>query len=265
MATETDGRRIKSVDRAFELVEVLRDATEPLTLTELAEATDRAPSTLHAYLTTLADHGVVCELGGGYRLGLKFIALGEHVRHRLDVYQAGRDEVTTLARETGDSAHLIVKYDAQLLAIWEWFGDDAVGVAYHERKRERFLSHLHCTASGKALLAHLPEAEIEEVVERHGLAEMTPATITDHGRLYETLAAVRERGYAVSDEEQMQGLRAVGAPIRDRSGDPVGAVSVAAPTRRLQDEAFHETVPEQVMRTANVIEVNYRTLVDQSL
>jgi len=259
MRSASERRHIKSIDRTMELLSLLRSAGEPLTLTELSEATGQAPSTVHTYLATLADHGLVCrESGDGYELGLRFVAMGEYVKHHLEVYKAGRDEITRLAQETGDSAHLIVEYDAKLLSVHEWFGENAVGVDYHEQKRERFLSHLHCTAAGKALLAHLPAEESAAIVDRHGLERMTPNTITDPDRLAEALEAIRERGYATSDEEQMQGLRAVGAPVRDSDGYPVGAISVAAPAKRLRGDEWEAELPERVMRTANVIEVNYR-------
>ena len=85
---------------------------------------------------------------------------------------------------------------------------------------------------------------------------MTDSTITDRETLYETLEEIQEKGYVVNDGEEVEGLRAVGAPIHDRNGSVLGALSVSAPKTRLSGDQYYEHVPELVMRTANVIEVN---------
>jgi len=91
----------------------------------------------------------------------------------------------------------------------------------------------------------------------HGLPAQTENTITDHERLFEDLEGMRERGYAYNDdEEEIEGFRAVGAPIRDIDGRVRGSLSISGPASIMRDERFREELPERVSQSANVIEVN---------
>jgi IclR family acetate operon transcriptional repressor len=98
---------------------------------------------------------------------------------------------------------------------------------------------LHCSGVGKALLAALPELEVEAMLaERHpsGLIGLTGRTITDPESLLRELAASRERGYAIDDEEHAVGLRCVAAAIHDEHGRPLAALSISGPTARIPNE-----------------------------
>ena len=102
---------------------------------------------------------------------------------------------------------------------------------------------LHCTAIGKAILAHLPRDEVEQIVTSAGMASRTPATITDVPALHAELAAVRERGYALDDEENEPTVRCIGAVVLDRSGRPRGGVSVSTVTFVVQRDELLGWVP----------------------
>jgi DNA-binding IclR family transcriptional regulator len=115
---------------------------------------------------------------------------------------------------------------------------------------------LQTTALGKTILANRPADEVDEIIERHGLPAVTERTITDRDELDECLATVRERGYAYDDEERIEGMRCVAAPVTDSTGRAVAAVSVSGPKSRMRGESFEETIPNAVLQTANVIEVN---------
>src|SRR5690606_20880873 len=102
---------------------------------------------------------------------------------------------------------------------------------------------LHCTAIGKAILAHLPRDEVEAVVASAGMPSRTPATITDLPALHAELAAVRERGYALDDEENEPTVRCLGAAVLDRSGRPRGGVSISTVTFAVDREELLSYVP----------------------
>jgi DNA-binding IclR family transcriptional regulator len=258
MPEEHGHRTIKSVDTACRLVKLLRERREA-TVSSLADDLDLAPGTVHTHLATLKDHGLVVQESGGYRLGPRFLTLGEFVRNHSDLYQAAKEEIEALADESGECVHLLTEHDGRLVPVYERFGENAVAVEYHNRKREEPVKHLHCTAAGKAILAYTPDERVEEIVDTVGLPPNTPQTITDREALFDELERIRERGYSVADEEQLQGIRAVGAPIRDSNGNARGAVAVSGPTSRLKGEHFESAVPELVTQTANICEVNYET------
>jgi DNA-binding IclR family transcriptional regulator len=162
-------------------------------------------------------------------------------------------------------AHLIIEHDGHLFSLYERFGEKAVGVEYHDRKREQPLNHLHCTAAGKAILSQLPESDVREITTERGVPQNTEHTITDVEELIEELAVVRDRGYAFADEEQMSGIRALGAPVTPAGERVAGAIAVSGPTSRLKNETFREELPDLVVEAANICEVNLHTIRTQSL
>jgi DNA-binding IclR family transcriptional regulator len=259
MPKEHGHRKIKSVDTTCRLLKLLRERRQA-TVSALAADLDLTPGTVHTHLATLKGHGLVVQNDGGYRLGPRFLTLGEFVRNHSDLYQAAKDEVEDLADESGECVHLLTEHDGRLVPVYERFGENAVAVEYHNRKREEPVKHLHCTAAGKAILAYTPDSRVEEIVDEVGLPPNTPQTITDRDALLDELERICERGYSVADEEQLQGIRAVGAPIRDSDGAARGAVAVSGPISRLKGERFESEMPELVTRTANICEVNYETL-----
>jgi DNA-binding IclR family transcriptional regulator len=97
----------------------------------------------------------------------------------------------------------------------------------------------HCTAAGKALLAHLAQDELDRILQA-GLERFTPRTITDPHRLQQELMRVRKQGYAVSQEELEEGLNVVAAPIYDHTGQVTASVSVAGPAYRVTPKRFPE-------------------------
>jgi DNA-binding IclR family transcriptional regulator len=214
---------------------------------------------VHTYLSTLQEYGFVVQTDEGYKLGPQLLTLGEYVRNHSELYQAAKDQIENLAEETGECAHLLIESNGQLYAIYERFGENAVGVGYHNRKRERPLTHLHCTAAGKAILAHLPEGRIEEIVARYGLPQNTPNTITDADNLFEAVEEIRERGYSFADEEQIENLRAVAAPITPPESGVVGALAVSGPLARLKGDLYREELPELVTQAANICELNLQS------
>ncbi len=92
---------------------------------------------------------------------------------------------------------------------------------------------MHCTALGKAVLAHLPADRVQEILGRHGLSGYTGRTYTTQASMDQELARVRRQGYAIDDVEFEEGVRCVGAPIHDHRGQPVAAISISAPVSRM--------------------------------
>jgi len=255
MTQQHSHRVIKSVLTAMELVSHIRKA-KGATVTELAERADLSPGAVHTQLATLKQAGYVVQHGTEYCLGPQFLACGEHVRNNSDLYQASKNQIDELATESGECAHLIIEHDGKLFALYERFGPKAVGVELHDRKRAEPLNHLHCTAAGKSILAHLPEERVQNLLESTQLPQNTSKTITNPQKLADELEQVRQQGYASVDEEQMQGIRAVGAPVLNSSDVVRGAVAISGPTSRLQGERFDTELPEMVIQAANICEVN---------
>ncbi|MFB6170826.1 MAG: IclR family transcriptional regulator [Haloarculaceae archaeon] len=251
-------RRIKSVDRTFEILREVgaKDAT---TVSEVAEAVGLSPGTVHTHLSTLRANGFVQQDGKRYRLGPGLIPLSERMRSQTVLYRAGRTEVDKLAHEYDAVAHLVTEYEGKVVILHETFGEDAVGQRVHTRKRDQARDHMHCTAAGKSILAHLPRERVEEIIESEGLPAYTPHTVTDEAALFDELERIRERRYAVNHEEVVHGNRGIGAPVLDEDDAVVGAISISGPANNWCDERFEDELAEAVIRAANSAEINIHT------
>lgn len=258
MSRNGERKTIGSVERAMDVLEALRRSGGS-TITELSDTVDLTPGAIHTHLSTLKRDGYVVQEGVTYRLGPGCLLLGAHVRNNSDLLRAAKGEADKLANETGEVAHLVIEHDSRLFVIHEMFGENAVGRTYHIEKRAHARRYFHCTAGGKALLAALPDDSIERILDETELTAHTPMTLTTREELLEEVETTRERGYALEQEEQLMGIRGVGAPVKRQDGSVAGAIAVSGPTSRLKDEYFSETLPERVMQAANVCEVHLQT------
>lgn len=260
MTGDRQPRRIKSVDRAFDVLETLRDR-DGATVTEVANRIGLSSGTVHTYLATMEERGYVRAEDGEYRLGLFLVPFGEYIRTHSSLYRAGKPVLDALAAETNEVAHLVVETHGHEIPLYEQFGSDAVGERLYAENKGVPKRNLHCSAAGKAILAHVGTERREEILAEYALTERTPETISDETSLREELEAVKEQSVAFNDQEQIPGLRAVGTPVTFEGGVR-GAVSLSAPTSRLQENRFRETFPDHVRQAANIIEVNLQSFDD---
>lgn len=242
---------IKAAQTTVRLIETLRDLGGAR-VTELAEELDHPKSSVHNYLSTLREEGYVLKDGNEYHVSLRFLEVGSLARKRHRIYETARPKVAELAWDTGELANLFVEEQGKGVYLYRDQGDNAVQVDSYTGQRV----HLHNTALGKSLLAHMPQERVDWIIDEHGLPETTESTITDREALEEELAEIRERGIAFDDEERLAGLRCVAAPILNRNEVIKGAISVAGPSSRFQGERFRTELPERVLDAANIIELN---------
>jgi DNA-binding IclR family transcriptional regulator len=241
---------VKTTQRSLDIVETLREM-DGARLTELADRLDLPNSTVHNHLSTLMERDYVLKDGDVYRVSLRFLDLGEHARNRRKVYELAKPEIEELADETGEIANLLVEENGWGVYLWSSEGENAVPLDIAPGKHV----HLHATALGKCILAHLPEKRVEEIIDRRGLLAETDATITDSDALMEELEAVREQGYAIDDEERLTGMRCIGTTVKSESGNVIGAISVSGPTSAMPMDRLTDSLAEQLEGAANVIEL----------
>lgn len=243
---------IKSVDTAFQIIDFVkeRNGARPA---EVAGAFDLPTSTASDYLTTLRHSECLVKRGGEYQVGLRFLELGDRARNYRNIYDVGKSKVDTLARETGELVHLSVEENGLGIIIHETKGESAVSLDTYVGRRVE----LHCTALGKAMLSCMPARRVDEILDVHGLPQMTSNTITDRERLSAQLNRIAEQGYASSEGERIAELGCIAAPITDNeSGTVFGAVSVCLPMTRMEDSESTGSLPNAVRQTANRIELD---------
>lgn len=246
-----DNGHIKSIQTAFELIEAMEELDGARAST-LAEYVGKPDSTVHDYLTTLERIRYVTKQDNVYRPGTRFLEIGEAERVKRPLYRVAEPELESLAEETGELATLMVEEHGRgvLLAIEE--GDDAIQLHTYPGVR----MPLHTSALGKAILAHLPDDRVDEIVEEHGLAAMTKNTVTDRDALEKQLEEARSQGYVIDRGERIEGVLCLAAPILGREDRVMGSICVCSPASRIDNETELDRIRDAVMRTANMIQVN---------
>ena len=250
MSKKIRGRKLDSVENTCSILDLLLNNDE-LGVTEIANELDLTPGTVHCYLNTLREYGYVVQEDGKYRLGSRYIHLAEEFKNRIDGFEEIKHELGSIADECNERVKFAIEEQGKVVYIYQECGENAVKSSFTIGQRE----DIHCVAIGKAILAHYPNKKISSIVKEHGLAKKTPNTITDHETLLNELERIREQGYAVDNEERIQGVRCIAVPIF-RNSEIIGAISVTGPARRMNDERLENDLLELLLRSTNVIEVN---------
>ncbi|MFJ7071343.1 IclR family transcriptional regulator [Streptomyces sp. NPDC098781] len=231
---------MQSVDRAISVLEILAQRGEA-GVSEVAGEIDVHKSTAFRLLGALEARGLVEQAGerGKYRLGFGIVRLAGAVTSRIDITQQGRPVCERLAEQLGETVNIAVMQEHYAINLYQVRGPGAVTAQNWVGQ----LTPLHATSSGKILLAHLPTKERAAVLSAAGMKKVTPHTITAKTKLEKNLAEARERGYAFTLDELEIGLHAMAAPVRDREGEVIAALSASGPAYRLTEERLHELSP----------------------
>lgn len=208
-------------------------------LTAISTRLGLAKGTAVRLLTVLEEHGFVERAASErYRLGVRLFELGSIYEQTFSIEQAARPALESLARECQQTANLGILNEGQVVHIAVVPPQRPIHFAGQLGAREL----IHCTGLGKALIADRTPEMIAAIVAEHGLPSRTPKTITTIEALHNSLAVVRERGYATDDEESFLGLSCVAAPIRDATGATVAALSVSGTTAEFEAKDYAPAV-----------------------
>jgi DNA-binding IclR family transcriptional regulator len=207
---------------------------------ELAKELDLNRSTVHRMLHTLQILGYVAKHPDGYyRLTFHVFELGNSVLHGYNLIDPARRSLLQLSHDTGFTVNHAVIFADETLYI-----DKATPPSHLQLDRSIGETEpLHCTSLGKTLLAFQPAAERERILATMTLEAFTPYTITDRADLTRELETVRERGYAVDNQELALELRCVAAPVLASDGSLISAVSISGPADRLRPETIPSLLP----------------------
>ncbi|MDR7486853.1 MAG: IclR family transcriptional regulator [Armatimonadota bacterium] len=251
-AVARTGRRagaVQSVRRVVDLLAALGDAPGPLSIRELSAAVGLPRPTVYRLMQTLTACGMAAPGEGGFVIGPRVLALAAGRLEQIELRGAGRPYLAALVAQTGETAHLAVLEQGQVVYIDKVEGPGPLRMASAVGK----IMPAHSTALGKAMLAALPPDEAARILRTTGLPRRTPATITDPDRFAEELAAVRGRGFAIDNIENEEGIRCVGAAIRDHRGLLAGAVSLSGAASSITLERARRELGPLVRQTALAI------------
>ena len=244
---------VKSLVKALNILEVLTDEEPPYTLTQLSRRLHLHVSTVHRLLVNLVRRGFVeaDTVSGGYQLSYRVLRMGLRVLERLDFRRAAQSLLRDLSLRTKETVHLAILQEARVISIEKFDSPQPVGLD----ARLGGVMPLHCSGVGKTLLAFQSEDLLNQIVRSPGLTRMTAHTITGLPQLRKELERIREQGYAFDQEEAVDGLCCVAAPVFDHTGKIVAAFSVAAPAMRLTPARVPE-IAQLVRETSQ--QISYR-------
>ena len=225
-----DKNQIGSLEKGLNILSLLSQRGSPIRLEELTRITGMKKTTCFRFLQTLKRLNYVEQdpESKKYWLGTRIISLGLSALNNLNIRKLALPFMKKLREETGETVNLSVL--------------DGTDIVFIERLQSSFIvdSNLHvgsrlpvyCTSMGKAILAHLPEAKVEEILSQIHFEKRTEKTIVSPKSLREELKKVRARGFAINDQELEKGLYAVAAPILNHNGEAIAAMNISFPSVR---------------------------------
>ena len=243
----TTSSQVKSATRTLDIIEYIVAHDRPLVAQEIAVALGIPVSSLSYLLGTLVDRGYLAREGRRYSAGPGLERLQART-HGFTLAERAAPLVRALRVQLNETASFWVRSEWTVEAIVTESSEQAL--RYSVSAGERL--PMHALASGKVLLAALPDEELDRYFAEAERARFTPSTVTGEKALRRELAEVRKRGYALTDEEYSLGIRGIGRVVTI-GGEPVGSLSLGIPKARL-DEALLRRATDLLARTAALLE-----------
>lgn len=225
--------QVQSLSRALWLMNALADCPQGLSLSEVAHRVQLPTSTAHRLLTTLQNERYVRfdSERSAWLIGVQAFQVGSTFVRSRDMVTMARPYMRRLMEESGETVNLAISDRMEIVYVAQ--------VECHKMMRAIAgpggRAKMHCSGVGKALLAYTCEHELNDLIEHRGLSRETAKTFAEPAALRADLARIRERGYAIDDEENAIGLRCVASVIFDEHAEPMAGLSISGPMARMTD------------------------------
>lgn len=244
---------IKSVIKVLDIIEEMSKNYGQVRIKDLSEQIGIGQGTLHRFLSTLEYKGYVeqLETKGKYRLSLKLFEIGNNILQSMDLHSHSLPILQELNKQIGETVHLAVLDEGEVVFLNKIVSNPSFVTYSYVGKR----AFAHGLALGKMLLSHLPEYELEKVINEKGLPRFTNNTITDIQKLKEKLVQIRHDGIAFDFEEYQPGVHCVAAPVKNHLGEVVAAVSVSGSLIALGRQRIKEVAKDVQKAAAKISEL----------
>jgi DNA-binding IclR family transcriptional regulator len=243
-------RTLQTVERTADIISYLEEMNGAR-ITEIAERYDLAASSVHSHLTTLRDNGYVVKQGDEYQLSLRFLEVGKYVQQRTEARRLADEYTKKLCDETGYRAIFLVEEHGLGVFLYMYSGEHTAWT--HNSPGQQ--SPLHTLAAGKAILAHYPESRVREILEGKGMPRKTKNTITEIEDFLGELERVRERGYALNDNENVDGIKAIAVSAHGPANNLIGSFGISGPSGSMTEESFHDDLPHKLREITDEFEL----------
>ncbi|OUQ78449.1 hypothetical protein B5E43_08170 [Flavonifractor sp. An100] len=242
---------VQSLDRAFQLLELLCKSPDGMAIHQLSELTGLHKSTVHRLLNTMMERGYVRREAETaiYHAGMRICELSDYIQQSLDVVALAREPMERLSRKTGETVHLVERDENEIVYIYKV---ESLHGAIRMVSRIGMRRPLYCTGMGKAILATCSDEEVLQHWNEVEHVSYTANTIVRTEAFLREIRHIRQCGYALDNEENELGVRCVAAAIPDWQGRVSHALSISAPLSRMTDERLRSLVPE-LLATRNEI------------
>jgi DNA-binding IclR family transcriptional regulator len=215
---------VPAVEKTFAVIQLFAEENRGRTLSEVSRVLRLPVSTTSSLLHTMHHCGYLTrDEAGRFFLSMKLVTQAYQVLNQLEPRAVAQAELERMTAKTGLTSCMAVLDGDQLVWVAKVEGTGHVQLAAQVGRR----MYLHYTSTGKALLAFLPQKQVDAVVASAGLPASSERTITSPVKLKKELAKVRARGYAVDDQETAIGIRGVAAPVFDHRGVLVCSIGLA--------------------------------------
>jgi DNA-binding IclR family transcriptional regulator len=227
-----DKNFIALIEKLFSLLEAFdENPREPISLERITQTVGMAKTSVHRMLYSLKKLGYLDQHeNGNYSLSQKFYRVGRNGLPFRQLTAVAKPILDRLVIRTGESSHIAVLENGFVLFVAAKQSQHAYRVAAEVGDS----NYAHSTAVGKCILAFLDPTELESIIALRGLPKLTPLTMIDRSQLALELAKVRNQGYALNNNENIEGVTCVAAPVLDNNGKAVAALSISGPSSRMQ-------------------------------
>jgi len=250
LVAKADGPyQLHGLERAVSVLEILSESDVPLSLAEICQRMNLHKSTAHRALMVLERSALIERTPENrFRLGLKLYELGNRAVEQIDLRSRVYPFFRRLAAKVSETVHLSVLQKTSIVYLEKVEPNRRVCMS----SKTGTSNPVYCTSMGKAMLAFQPEEVIEQIISKIRFVRYTPKTLCSREKLLKSLERVRQRGYAIDDEEIELGVRCVGAPIFNENHWAIAAVSVSGPTSRITAQSVPE-IAEHVLNCCREI------------
>jgi IclR family KDG regulon transcriptional repressor len=227
---------VQSLGRAFAILEEVARHREGIGLADLSKLVGLHNSTTFHLAKTMVSLGYIRQEKDTkkYRVGRPLFALAASALDEIEMVNVATPVLEDLSRETGESSHFAVRMGDAVVVIARTSGPGA----FQLTDRVGVVRPAHCTALGKVILASLRPDQLERFLDRVEMKPSTDKSITDVPRLLKEIAEVRRTGVAIDDGEFNSEVRCVAVPVKDFTGQVVGALGISGPIWRISNEAL---------------------------
>jgi PcaR/PcaU/PobR family beta-ketoadipate pathway transcriptional regulator len=244
-----NGAGIQSVARALSILELFGERRPTLTTTEIAGLTGLNRATAYRFCQTLLNLGYLEETAPRrFRPGLKAVSLAQAALSSRELPDLALPYLRELRERTGETVNLALRDGAEVVYVSRLLSNNLLALRLFVGSR----LPAYASSLGRAMLAYLPEDEVEALLSRQELKAYTEHTLVDPRRLMAELRRIRSRGYAINDQELVLGILGIAAPVFGISGRPVAAVNLSI-ARQPDQKEIDESLAPQVMETARAI------------